>query len=758
MKHLTFIFLLFISGSFWGQGVGLVLSGGGASGFAHIGVIKALEENGIPINYITGTSAGALVGSMYAAGYSPEEIETYVLSDKFQLMSMGEVERKHEFLLREDDPNGSLISFSFSGDSIFQKSLPTNFIRPELLDYEMLKILGKTSTARFNNFDSLFVPFRCVASDVAGKKGDVFSKGNLNQAVRASMTFPFYINPIRINGILYFDGGLYNNFPADVMYNNFTSDFIIGSNVSYNAAPPSDDDLISQLTNMLVTPTNFNLPCESGILIQPKSEVQTFDFADVENAILEGYRSTLSLMDSIKALIPYRIDKAELAAKRYAFRKTIPELTISEVHTVNEKGQDESYVRKSILKNNKNQKISERLFETRYFRTYATPELKYLFPTLELKKDSTYKLHLEVKKSKAFKAEIGGIVSSRAINTGFVQLSYLNLGRTASSIKVNSYFGKFYGSGKAQVNINLPSYYPVSISAYMTLNRFDYFRSFATFFEDVKPSFLVQNETFAGAQLKLPIFNNSKNVIDYRHIELEDKYYQTENFTNKDTADVTRFTADAISFELEQNSLNRKQLATSGTLIQFKAKYVAGKEHSIAGSTSLDKYDYRKNHQWIQASGAIQTFVLSRKMVSIGLHANALITSQSLFKNYTATILSLSSYEPLPDMQTFFLPEYRASQFVGGGLNLIFSPRKNIDIRFDGYYFQPFKQLIQYDDGTFGYSKPFKGEKFVAAASGIYHSPIGPLRLSVNYLPAQTKPFVFQFTFGYIIFNERAIR
>ena len=74
------------------QKVGLVLSGGGATGLAHIGVLKALEEHGISIDYITGTSAGALVGSLYAAGYSPEEIEQYVLSDEFQLMTKGKVQ------------------------------------------------------------------------------------------------------------------------------------------------------------------------------------------------------------------------------------------------------------------------------------------------------------------------------------------------------------------------------------------------------------------------------------------------------------------------------------------------------------------------------------------------------------------------------------------------------------------------------------------------------------------------------------------
>jgi NTE family protein len=127
------------------------------------------------------------------------------------------------------------------------------------------------------------------------------------------MTFPFFINPIRVDGVLYFDGGLYNNFPADVMCNEFHPDYIIGSNVSYNAAPPQEDDLISQLTNMLVTPTDFTIPCENGILIQPKTALSTFNFDDVGKAIDEGYRATIAMMDSIKSLVPYRTTPEELA-------------------------------------------------------------------------------------------------------------------------------------------------------------------------------------------------------------------------------------------------------------------------------------------------------------------------------------------------------------------------------------------------------------------------------------------------------------
>lgn len=737
----------------------MVLSGGGAAGFAHIGVIKALEENDIPIDFITGTSSGALVGAMYASGYSPEEIERYVLSDEFQLMTQGLVGRGREFLLREDDPQAEMLSFAFARDSIFQKSLPTNFIRPQLLDYEMMRLMGMPGAACNYNFDSLFVPFRCVASDIVAKKSVVFRDGYLNEAVRASMTFPFYVNPIRINGVLYFDGGLYNNFPADVMYASFSPDYIIGSNVSYNADPPNEDDLISQLTNMLVSYSDFSLPCEEGMLIEPETKVETFEFSEVQDAINDGYRSTMAKMDSIKEQVSSRRSKKELEERRAAFRKKVPDLVVSEVNTRNARGEDESYVRKSILKNAKNQSISEMRLQRRYFRTYATPQIQYLYPTLSLKPDSTYAMEIDVKKSKDFRLDVGGLVSSRAVNTGFIQLNYMHLGKLATGIRVNSYFGKFYGSGKAAVTFHLPSYYPISFDAYVTFNRWDYFKSFATFIEEVKPSFLVQYETYYGGQFRQPIFNNSKSTIDFRHVRMEDRYYQTENFTNKDTADVTHFRGNVLSWTIEQNSLNRKQFASEGSLFMLRARYVEGFENSVSGSTAPEPYDIRKYHSWINFTGELRTFPFPFRHFKLGIHALANVTSQSLFKNYTATILSLPAFQPIPDMQTYFLPEYRSPQFIGGGLNIIVTLWKNIDIRLDGYLYQPFKEVVINDDGTISYSKLFQGETQAAAFSTIYHSPVGPLRFSVNYFPQQlTSPFNFQVSFGYVIFNERAVR
>jgi NTE family protein len=159
------------------QRVGLVLSGGGASALAHLGVIKALEENGIPIDYISGTSAGALIGGLYACGYSPAQIEEFVLSEDFVIMAKGKISEKNQFLFRDVDRSASAISFSVSKDSIIRKSIPLNVITPSFLDFEMLMKMGHVSASYHKDFDHLFVPFRCVASDVAHKKSITFSSG-----------------------------------------------------------------------------------------------------------------------------------------------------------------------------------------------------------------------------------------------------------------------------------------------------------------------------------------------------------------------------------------------------------------------------------------------------------------------------------------------------------------------------------------------------------------------------------------------------
>ncbi|MFM8243183.1 MAG: patatin-like phospholipase family protein, partial [Crocinitomicaceae bacterium] len=395
------------------------------------------------------------VGALYACGYSPDEISSYVKSDKFQLMTSGKLDATRNYFFRKGYDHAGTVGFSFSRDSILRKSIPMNLVTPSLLDFEMLRIFGHTSASKSENFDSLFVPFRCVASDIQSKHSVIFSEGNLNEAVRSSMTYPLYINPISVNGKVLFDGGLYNNFPVDVMYQEFQPDFIIGSNVSENPKAVDERDFMGLIAIMMTTPTNYNLPCTEGIIINPKTSVSTFDFENVDEAIKDGYEAALLYIDSLKKYVKPSLNQSEILQNRKKFRNSLPSLIISSVNKDQSKGSGAFLNKSFITKSNKNISIDK--FEKRYFRIYAADEIDYLYPTFQLKPDSTYNVNLKLTKAKDFKVDVGGHFSSRPVNTAYLGVTYRTLGKISTNLHAESYFGKFYGSAKAGFKLETPS-------------------------------------------------------------------------------------------------------------------------------------------------------------------------------------------------------------------------------------------------------------------------------------------------------------
>ncbi|WP_165851304.1 patatin-like phospholipase family protein [Brumimicrobium aurantiacum] len=763
MKHKILLFL-FVFGVFClnnvrAQKVGVVLSGGGATGLAHIGVLKALEEANIPIDYISGTSAGALIGALYASGFSPNEIEAYILSDNFNKMTLSGDSNEEQFLLREKSIDPSMLNINFATDSIFVKSLPTNFLDPSNLDYETFRLIGNAGAAVGKDFDSLFIPFRCVAADIYNKESVIFRDGDLNSAVRASMTYPFYINPIRIDGKLYFDGGLYNNFPADVLYNEFPVDYIIGSNVSLNASPPTEDDIISQITTMFVQKTSFELPCDNGIIIEPETSINTFDFEHAQEAIETGYLAAKANLDSICVHLNDKKATGDIHERRTEFRKKITPIKVSSIDVSSFSGTDVSFVRNNFMKDTLEEVLTLEEIKERYYRSYSAHQVKYIYPTIHLKSDSTYHLSLDVTKQKPLTLSVGGHFSSRPVNTAYIGLSYWDLSDGAVGLHGEAYFGKFYGSSKLKIDYDLPTLRPIRISPYFVLNRWDYYRSSSTFFEDVNPSFLIQNEMYYGLNLGLSKTRNGKTSLDLRAFENNDEYYQTLNYSENDTADATSFMGQSAALNFEYNTLNRKQWASSGSLLKMNLRYVQGKEKSISGTTPGLDYDVRKQHRWINLSLEARKFYEISPYFKIGVYGKGVLNSQSLFSNYTATVLNMTEFSPLPDSKPLFLSEYRAPQFIGGGVNFVFNYSKYFEFRIDPYFFQPFRQIVRLDEeNDFGYSDLFEEGLPMVGGSIIFQSPIGPLRLSTNYFPKQDKPFVTQLSFGYMIFNDRSIR
>jgi NTE family protein len=224
--------------------VGLVLSGGGAKGIAHVGVLKALENAGIRPDYITGTSMGAVVGGLYSIGYSSDDIREIILKIDWDLILSNQVPLNYISFEEKEYFNRFQLTFAIENKSIV---LPSGMIEGQMLS-ETLQYYCWPAI-QYEDFDEFPIPFRCVATDVRTGSPVVFRDGSLPLAIRASMALPSAFTAVPLDSTLLVDGGVTNNFPTDEVI-KMGADIVIGVNVSTKldeALPTSMSDILMSL-------------------------------------------------------------------------------------------------------------------------------------------------------------------------------------------------------------------------------------------------------------------------------------------------------------------------------------------------------------------------------------------------------------------------------------------------------------------------------------------------------------------------------
>jgi len=754
---LIVILLFFCSYLLRAQRVAVVLSGGGSDGLAHIGMLKVLEEHQIPIDYVVGTSIGALVGAMYTAGYSPMEIEERIKSEAFQSWSNGEAEQAYVYHFKREAPDAAWISLRFSPDTLILSSLPTNFISPVPLDFGLMEYFGPASAAAGYSFDNLMVPFRCVSSNITSKCETIMDKGDLGQAVRASMSYPFFIKPLNIDGNLFVDGGLYNNYPVDVAAKIFQPDIIIGCNVSENLKAPNEDNLISQIKSMLVNrDPSKNIP-NNVITINPETGISgLFNFADADPIIEAGESATLKKIPEILSKISRRVKENELKEKRNEFRFRIKEIKVNEFNIKGLNKYQKKYVERLFVQKREEAGLDN--IKKQYFRLQADPKFSQLYPLLSQKNDSCFRLDLFVKKDRSLQASAGGNFSSRPINAAFVGLQFHYLRRIGLTLSGNTYFGRLYGSYQLKARVDFPLKSPFFLDVSFTRNRFDFFRSSTAFFEESRPSFLVRNDNTLDLHIGLPINNKGKLLAGGNIAQLDNRYYQTRIFSQSDTTDRTLFLMTSGFIAYERNTLNRKQFASSGTRIYLKARYILGNEITDPGSTSEDTLFYTAFHEWPMLQFGYENYFIGKGFWRLGFMTEAVWSELPYLNNYTATALIAPAFFPIPESRTFFLQDFRSRTFAGIGLRNIFSVLKNrLDLRLEGYLFQPYEALRSDARQKPVYGKPFESRRLILSSALVWHSPLGPMSLSLNYYEKKETPYSVLFSFGYLLFNQQSL-
>ena len=739
------------------QKVGLVLSGGGAKGAAHIGVIRALEEEGIPIDYIAGTSMGAIIGGLYAIGWTTGQMEEVILSEDFARWVEGEIGEEYKFYFRKPNPNASWLNLRFNIDSVFRHKLPVNIVSPIVMDFVFLELFSAASAAATYDFDNLFVPFRCVAADVVQNKAVSLGSGNLGNAIRASMTFPFYFRPIRIDGRLLFDGGLYNNFPADIMYDEFFPEIIIGSRVSGDFSNIHEDDLTSQLEAMLTSKTSYEIPCGNGVLIRPNlRDVNVIDFRFTSAFIDSGYVAAKRQIHKIRSFVYDTISSKDLEERRMRFNEKKPPLIVDRIH-VNGLNENQTRYVNRMLRLGEDQVPLEKM-KAEYFRLVSDDKISHIYPQL-IYNDTTgfFDLHLDVKRDNDILVEFGGNISSAPINSAFVGLRYNALGLHSLTASVNSYIGRFYTSAQASLRLDISAVLPVFIEPVVTFNQWDYFKASTYFFEDKTPSYLQQNEVSWSLNVGIPTSNRGRLVWGFTSFSLKDEYYQTNFFSRADTTDLTRFNGFSPFVYYECNTLNNKQFANRGNFFHASLRLISGEERHVPGSTSLRRNQYERAHVWWRFKLQNERYFRPWGPYRVGAFAELVLTNQKAFNNYTSTVLSAPSFAAVPEIKTQFSPAYRAHAYAALGIKNIFTIRRNLDFRIEAFAFAPYRPILQDENFLARYGPSFSTLNFAGSSSVVLHTPVGPLSLSLNYFSKNTDPFSVFLNFGYIIFNKKAL-
>ncbi len=750
-----------VSGSV-AQNIGLVLSGGAARGMAHLGVIKALEENGIPIDYITGTSMGAIVGSMYAMGLTTDEIIQIIKSDEFRYWQTGDIEITNRYYFRHPDPKPDFLTLNlrFSREdstkiNVQPNILPTSIMSPQQMNYAFVPLYAPSTAACQGDFDRLMIPFRCVASDIYRKKAIVFSSGDLGDAVRASMSFPFVFRPVVIDSMLLFDGGIYNNFPVDVMETDFHPDYIIGSTVSSDQpARPDPNNILEVVETMIVQRESY--PIKNGILLQFHLEDHSlWDFSVVDKLVKLGYDSTMAHIDEIKAATSRRITREQIAGKREAFNAKKPVLVFDSVVCSGLKPSQENYIKQNFQKDD--EIFDEQTFHVGYYQLISDKVVSEIMPHAVYNDETgMFTLMLDVTTEDQLKISVGGNISMPLPNQTFLGITYQNLTDFSQSAWLDIHVGRMYNSLSIGTRMDVGR--DVFLKPQFVWNRFNYYEEdYALFLQKINTTtFVLQNELYAKFSVGFPMTQKAQQEYGVGYGALSDSYIQDLQIASElQEYDKSTYSVFSGFAKFESNMLNNRMYPTEGRGWNATLQLLYG--NNKFNSTAVPaEAELSEPALWFQGRGHYEEYFKIAKYFRLGASFDIAISTRKLLQNYTATIIQAPRFTPTPHSQLCFNEAFCANNYAAVGIKPICPINDRLSVRWESYVFVPYQTIERNADNTAYYSKIFPTVRFISEASISYDLKLVTASLYVNYY-SPGNDWNVGFNIGFLLFNRKFI-
>ncbi|MCB0487866.1 MAG: patatin-like phospholipase family protein [Cyclobacteriaceae bacterium] len=763
MRKPTFflIVLSLLSFEVFPQRVGVVLSGGGAKGLAHIGVLKALEENEIPIDYVVGTSMGGIIAGAYAAGMSPGQIEDIALSRHFLGWINGQLEPGYNYEYSKNEIYPSFVRFNVSMDSTNGFLLNSSIASDLSLNFALAEMFAQASAISKNNFDSLFVPLRVVAADIFTQTEIVLKEGVLSDALRATQTVPFFYHPIKVENKYLFDGGVYNNFPIDVMEKDFNPEMIIGSNVSskiFEEYPYEEDDkLISRsLLYMLLDKSNPSELEGKGVYVQPNLKPYTaFDFKYAKEMIDSGYQQTLRQIGEIRNKIEDRRTCESVAIARNLFTSQSKPWIIEDVKFNGFNSKQQRYLNRFFLNGKRPLYFSD--VKKGYYKLVSDDYFKNVYPSILYDTTSgSFNFRLGRRPQNNFQVDFGGAIATRSFSTIFLGLNYYYFNRALVHASLNFYAGNFFKSAEMKYRMDLPNLGQFYLEPQVTFNTWDYLEGKDVIANNFSPTVLTRIDRKAGASIGFPLGRHYKASLHSFYVNNNDRFINNNVLTSLDTLDDLRLSGFRTGVKLTAGTLNRKQYPSDGKSFSFSADWFAMSENFTPGSTSILNQPVKESRSWVRARITMEQYFRSG-FYSSGYYLDGVFSNQPVFSNYQGSLINAPAFLPIQDSKTLFLQNFRAFNYVAGGWRNVFTLRNNFDLRLEAYLFKPFEAIVPGQNQDAVLDNEITNIFFAGTAGMVYHSTVGPVSLSVNYYDDPENQLGVLLHVGFLLFNKTSM-
>lgn len=683
--------------------IGLVLSGGGAKGLAHIGVLKVLEKHHIPIDYITGTSMGSIIGGLYSIGYSAGDLEKLAKNINWDEIFSGSIKRSDISVEEKKEADKYILQFPYKKGNFV---LPKGLISGQKLE----KLLSKITWAVHgqNDFLKFPIPFTCVATDIETGEAYVMNKGFLPDALRASMSIPSVFAPVEIDGRLLVDGGLVRNLPASDA-KNMGADIIIGVNVG---SPLFKKEELNSMLAIMDQAASFR----NAILLEDEKKLCDI----LISPDISGYSA--ASFDAADTLID-RGEKAALSMenKIVALAKSLEKYNQSNQNTINSGSLYSIFINE--LKIEGLNKVSEKLVRSRLnIECPAFVNLKDIEKGVDRVYGSQF---FEKVNYKIIQTGAKNILVIRVYEQPFsvvkVGINYNNYFN--ASLLLNGTFRNILGEGSKLLLSGKLSEAPEATIDYSIFTRYKPsigFRSVFNYFTLEEKLYLyrdslnlsMRHHSFSGKLAGVSSLSNS--IYFATGLEYKYEYFNISELENSEFN--AGFDFLKLFGELYVDTYDRTVFPNSGLNINLKTDYLL---------LPLSKnYTYDKNY-WRISMSVHRYFPISEKLNFNYAFHSTLVLSDSIF---------ISDYYRLggeKEFKSYVIPfsgfrfmEFTALNILKGriGFRYEFFKNKFISINADGAFkSNEINELIIADEFLFG------------AAIGIgSNTIIGPLEFKVS--------------------------